>query len=300
MLNPIEGLQELKDVKKSVGLVEASIEDNCIEHGVRGILKHEDIMKMIANYSEEDKQARVYGKFQHLTGLVFKEFSRKVHVIKPFNIDKDNYCVYERLDTHPRNPDACLWVAVDRQGTKYVVDELYVESTLSELSTRIKQKASQYRIIDRKIDPSAYIEDQHTNKSLAKDLYTLGLNYLPASKSRSHAIQSIHNALDYREMGGTVTKPPELFIFDTCLRTIWELEHWQYHEYKGKTAEYKARSEKPMDKDDHIMECLGRALIDQPRYYEPERAVNNSVIQQTHPTLDPYPNSSDFYNPLSF
>ena len=288
-------LDEFKDIKRSAGLVEAQIEDNCIEHGIRGVLHHSDIEKMIALYSEEDKQARVHGKFQHLTGLVFKEFNRRVHVIKPFQITRQDFCVYERLDTHPRNPDATMWVAVDRKGTKFVVDELFINSTGLELATQIKAKASQYRVVDRRIDPSAYIEDQHTNRSLAKDLESMGLAYLPASKNRTHAIQRIHTALDYRLAGDELIKAPELYIFDTCKRTIWEMEHWQYNEWTGKTAEKKDRSEKPQDKDDHMMENLGRALIDQPTFFEMPKPQFDTVIQQPTPTLDPYVQN----NPLS-
>jgi hypothetical protein len=64
-------------------------------------------MKMIGEYSEDEKQARIYGKFQHLIGLRFKNFSRNIHVIKPFNINYKDFTVYEALDTHPRNPDMC-------------------------------------------------------------------------------------------------------------------------------------------------------------------------------------------------
>ena len=274
-------------IKKSVGLVQAQIEDNCIIHGIRGILKHEDIEKMVANYTEEDKQARVYGKFQHLTGLVFKQFNRRIHIIKPFHINKNDFAVYERLDTHPRNPDACIWLAVDRNGTRYVVDEMYQEADIDELTARIKEKASNYRIINRKIEPAAYIEDQHTGRSLANDLAKMGLRYLPASKDRTHAIEMINQALSYREMNGKVVMQPELYIFDTCHRMIWELEHWQYQEYSGKTAEFKSRSEKPMDKDDHCIECLGRTLIDNPVFIE-KVLISNIASEIKERDFDPY------------
>lgn len=268
-------------------VIEADVWANSVSKGVRGRLTDRDINRMIAEYSEEDKQARIYGKFQHLTGLVFKEFSRNIHVIKPFEINKRDFVVAERLDPHPRNPDACLWVAVDKNGTKFVCDELYIKATTDELAARIKQKASQYRIYDRRIDPAAFIEDQHTNQSLAKVLRSLGLDYLPASKSRTLAIQKIHDALDFRQSGEQITRPPELYVFDTCQRTIWEFEHWQYQEYTGKTAERKSPSEKPMDRDDHAMECLGRALIDNPKWseYIPPR---HGTFEASTPILDPY------------
>ena len=33
------------------------------------------------------KEARINGRFQHLTGLVYKQWNRKIHCIDPFNID---------------------------------------------------------------------------------------------------------------------------------------------------------------------------------------------------------------------
>lgn len=275
--------------KRSIGLIEATIEDNCKDHGVRGILDHNDILRMVLEYNDEDKQARVFGRFQHLTGLVYKMFSRKIHVIKPFAIDYKNYCVIERLDVHGRNPDAVSWVAIDRDGKKYIVDEMFENvHGEAELATRIKAKASQFRIIDRRADPSAFNKDQHdsSQRSLADKLELLGLRYLPASKQRAIAIRRTMDALNYIEQNGILIKEPELYVFDTCVRHIWEFEHWQYNEYTGKAAEKHNRSEKPEDKDDHMMENIGRALIDEIAFI-PYRQYNDEVISET-PTLDPY------------
>ena len=65
------------EYKRKVGVVEATVFDNSITKGVRGRLRDRDIDRMIAEYDEDDKQARIYGKFHHLTGLVFKRFNRK-------------------------------------------------------------------------------------------------------------------------------------------------------------------------------------------------------------------------------
>lgn len=67
----------------------------------------------------------VYGKFQHLTGMVFKQFNTRVHVIKPFHINRRDFVVVEAIDPHPRNPDAVVWIATDAKGRRFVVDELY-------------------------------------------------------------------------------------------------------------------------------------------------------------------------------
>lgn len=270
---------EYDNLERQVGIVFADIEANCKQHGIRGILEHSDIERMVAEYDEADKQARVHGKFQHLTGLIYKSFSRKVHVIKPFPINKKDYTVYERVDTHPRNPDAIGWYAVNKWGQKFVIDEFYEEvQGTRELGYQIKKRADQYRIEDRKIDPSAFNNDQHKfnqgtqGKSLARELEELGLFYEPASKQRTKAIRRTQQALLYQEKDGLMVELPELFVFNTCIRHIWEFEHWQWTEWSGKSAEFKDKSEKPQDKNDHQMENLGRFLIDDPIFttYVPE------------------------------
>lgn len=248
--------------------IEATVEDACKQHGIRGHLEHENIEKIVAQYSEDDKQARVYGKFQHLTGLIFKRFSRKIHVIKPFLIDFKDYTVYQFLDPHPRNPDAVMWGAVDRFGRKYIIDELYLkcEGGTEELAQRIKQKDSQYRIVEWHADPSAFIEDQHAQKSLATRLSEYGLHYIPATKARTMSDRRIEDALAYHEVNGEMIKAPELYIFENCLRTVWEFEHYRWDEWTGRSADKHSPKPKPLDKDDHMIEDIGRFLFREPTF----------------------------------
>ncbi len=264
--------------RRRIGVIEADIESNCIEHGTRGILEHKHIMAMISEYTEEDKQARVYGKFQHLTGLVFKTFNRRIHVKKPFFPKPQDYMVIELLDPHPRNPDAVSWVAIDEKGRKFIVDELWEKfSSVEEMAYKIKQKGSQYRIVQRRADPSAWTpaSSDRSDVTLASRLADMGLVYMQASKQRTLGITLINDALAYQatEVNGVFNfqQEPMLYCFETCVRNIYEFEHWQYSEYTGKGSDRKDQSEKPMDKDDHFMENLGRALLDEPSWRQYER-----------------------------
>ena len=268
--------------------VEAEVEDACKQHGIRGHLEHEHIERMIAEYSEDEKQARVYGKFQHLIGLRFKAFSRQIHVVRPFAINLKDYSVYEALDPHPRNPDMVNWIAVDRKGTKYVCDELWLkcQGGTEELAERIKKKADQYRIERRIIDPSALVEDQHTKRSLQLDLQGKGLSYLEASKMRAQSDRRVEDALAYQKspIKDEFIVAPELYVFDTCVRTIYEFEHLRWDEWTGKTAEKKDQKEKTVDKDDHAIENIGRILIQEPMFREMPKG---SGIAPS-PKYDPY------------
>lgn len=272
--------------------VYADIEDNCIDHGIRGILKHEDIERMVAEYDEEDKQARIHGKFHHLVGIVFKNFNKKIHIIKPFEITKKDYIVWEALDPHPRNPDAVMWLAVDRQGTYFVVDELYGSFKTSELAHRIKKIALDFRLEKRLLDPLAYVEDKHQDnpeeQTLFNRLWNLGLEYEKATKDRRAADRRIKDALDYELRGEEMIVAPEIYIFDTCKRTIWEIEHLIWDDWRGTAAERKSPMEKPVDKDDHQIENLGRILVQEPEFILPPKSEFVRTTVKTTKRLDPY------------
>ena len=283
-----EGEDPVK-VERSVFHLTADVESACKDHGVRGHLSHEDIMRMVAEYPEDEMQARAYGKFAHLIGLVFKKFDRKVHVIKPFNITEKDFVVYEYLDPHPRNEDAVLWMAVDRQGNKYVVDELYIHpEDTADLAFKIKQKASNYRIGGRWADPWIFNKDQHqhNDKNLDEKLTDEGLTYLAAPKQRTAADKRIQTALNFNMVKDHMIKPPELYIFENCTRTIWEMEHYRWSEWKGKTGDEKNKKEKPVDKDDHMIECLGRSLISEHIFYE--KYIENNAGTISNEEMDPY------------
>lgn len=275
-------------VKRRVFHLTADVESACKEHGVRGHLEHAHIEQMIAEYPEDERQARIYGKFQHLIGLVFKRFSRPVHVIKPFNITPQDYVVVHTFDPHPRNPDAGLWVAIDKYGRKFVVDELWHKpADVKELAFRIKQKNQQYRVIGSYGDPSMFIEDQHTGRSLASMLAEEGVTYIPATKMRAASDRRIETALNYTQVNDHIVKPPELYIFENCQRTIFEIEHYRWDEWKGITGENRDRKEKPVDKDDHTIECLGRALIIEPTFV-PYQPRNTGIGAIGSADFDPY------------
>ena len=277
-------------VKRRVFHLTADVESVCKEHGIRGHLEHEHIVQMVAEYPEEERQARVYGKFQHLIGLVYKKWDRTVHVIEPFALDPKEYCVYHSLDPHPRNKDAGIWVAVDRQGRFYVVDEYWKNpDTVKDMVYDLNKIDVQFRMEKPYVcDPSAFIVDQHSQKSLATMLEAQGRPYIEGSKARTAANKRIENAIDYKQINGDMIKPPEIYVFSNCKQFIWEIEHWRWQEWRGKTGMERNRKEQPIDKDDHLLEALGRILIQEPRFREFSPKMYGTQGVQTIKSDDPY------------
>lgn len=255
-----------KSNKKGVGttaFVTAELEDACERHGERGFLKHKDILRMISVMDPDEIASRAFGKYEHLTGLIFKKFDTRIHVVDPFDINEQDFVVIMMMDTHPRNPTAVTWLAIHRSGRKFVIDELYGNFRTDELVARIREKETSggWRVVARYLEPAAYIEDQYTGRSTYSDLLGAGLNFEKASKQRATGIKLMKDEFDYIKQGGQWIKSPTLFFFATCSRHIFEVTHWGWENWRGKTAMIKNPKDKPMDKDDHTMENVGRGLL---------------------------------------
>jgi len=288
----VEGINGEK-VTRKVANIEADVEAACIQHGIRGHLEHAQINAMVAEYDPDEREARAHGRFQHLTGLIYKQFRRKIHVIKPFDITLEDFVVYEALDPHPRNPDAVMWLAVDKDGQCFVVNELYVRPAngSEELAELIKRKADRYRLQQRIADPSGWNENQNLDdtRGVCQKLHDYDVDYTKASKNREAADRRISDYLAYTQLPtGEFLKAPGLFVFETCPRTIFEFEHYQWEDWTGKTADKKDAREKPMDKDDHMIENLGRILLLEPRFTYMPHYDENQRVENPLNDVDPY------------
>lgn len=249
--------------------VEAEAEDNCKIHGVRGFFEHKHIQRMADAYPEDEKEARVFGKFGHLLGRVHKKFNRKVHVIKAFPLNDRDWTTYKALDPHPRVADHVLYMSVNKKGDKIVSGELLSEGLIKQCYQRMKdyEASMQFRMEGRIIDPSAFNDDQHKKeKSVGSQLYDLGETYIKGSKNLMAGIKRLETAFDYEIKAGKFIRAPEVFIFDNCVVTIKQIEEYVWAEHRGRSADDKEQSGRPKDKNDHMPENLHRLILHEPKF----------------------------------
>ena len=245
------------------------ITGNCKIHGVRGFFDHKAIQRIADSMPEDEKEARVFGKFGHLLGRVHKKFNRKIHVIKPFQINERDYTTYKAIDPHPRVSDHVLYMSVNRKGTKYITAELLSEGLVKQLYERMiaLETSHQFRMEGRIIDPSAFVDDQHKKEaSVGRQLYNLGETYIKGSKNLMAGIKRLEDAFDYEMVGGKFIREPEVYVFDTCVTTIRQLEQYVWDEHRGRSADDKQQSGRPKDKNDHMPENLHRLILHEPRF----------------------------------
>lgn len=83
----------------------------------KGNLSKSQIDFQISETDPDEVEARVYGKFQHLVGLIFKGYDRN-KIVRPAQSREfpNNYMYRFVLDPHDRKPPAASWYCLDQYG----------------------------------------------------------------------------------------------------------------------------------------------------------------------------------------
>lgn len=210
--------------------------------------------------TEDERQCRLHGLPLELSGLVYKEWKKDTHLFTDvphgwagYNDPPKEYMIYVAIDTHPKVPHAVLFIAVGPSGLPIVYDEIFHHCSATELAKLILAKLHGRQHGPPKCEPAAWIEDPETGQSLAQHFASAGMPVLKASKGKTHGILHLKGILNQRAPKGIMFVP-------TLHRTLWEIQRYCYD----------TKTNLPVDKDDHMMECLYRLMINNPSWQSPE------------------------------
>lgn len=205
---------------------------------------------LIKQYPEEWVKRYVHGSFDTFEGLVYKDFQDKEpFVIKPFEIP-DTWYRFLGLDHGYRNPTAVLWGAVSPEGRLVIYDEFYSSGKLvSEVSTIIKTKNGEHEPRLYLIDPSCRNRDAKTGRSIIDEFADNGLYFEGANNDVRAGINHVQEYLKLDK-----TQKPRLQIFQNCVNLRTELQTYRWKDLKPGAKQ--DAPEKPMKKDDHLVDAL--------------------------------------------
>ena len=238
-------------------------------------LSPEEIKDFESHLTEDEKEARLHGRFKHLSGLIYKEMKPEVNCIKSFEIPKDwiRFCA---MDFHPRLPCAILWVAIDEKGTAYAYDELWIDRTVKEISEAIQAKEPKGTEMKmRFIDPLSATPDRISGSSSQREFLRYNLRFRSATKDW---ILGKNAVCEYLKVGKD-GKPGIYFFQDTVPRTITAMTHYQWDEYAGSRE---GEKETPKKKYAHFPDCLRYILVHKPQY------VNKQIVNELNKRNDGY------------
>lgn len=226
-------------------------------------LSEENIGDFLDTLTEEESECRIKGIPMHLAGLIYKEFNRDLHIRKVppegWSTKTDppkDHTIYVSIDPHPRTPNAVLFIAVSPKGEAIIFDEIFQTSTTAELVDLITPIIAGRNCVLKVMDPSAWIVDQRTKYCMADDMQERGLlGVQKGSKDLRRGIMAVKE--EFRQ--------DRLTVMDSCRTFIWEITRWAWADKKG------VPTNQPVDKDDHLMECMYRLVLEGLNYCPPMR-----------------------------
>ena len=176
-----------------------------------------DYVRKLENLPPERRKAMLLGDWDIYEGQYFSEFSREVHVMRPFAIPRE----WRRYRTMDYGLDmlACYWVAMDPQGRAYVYRELYEPGLIiTKAAQRILELSDEGNIVTY-APPDMWNRRQDTGQSVAEIFGERGLWLTKASNDRVHGWLALHEWLTpgTDEAGKPVAG---LRIFENCKNLI--------------------------------------------------------------------------------
>ena len=229
-------------------------------------ISREGVDQFIKTLTEDEISARIHGKPSYMSGLVYPQWKRgfrpKGHLVERFEVPT-NWIVDIALDIHPRERQAVLFLATSENDERYVIEEIWEHGDGYEIADMVIRRvlSNAYRVGTVLIDPlskstgEAQTEEESTFHKIQRRLWRHDIPLQVASKDKSSGILEVKKHL----LGPN--KEPSLWVFDDCVRFIYEIEGYMWDEKNPGKA---------VDKDDHMCENLYRLLLCDTHYTEPD------------------------------
>lgn len=232
--------------------------------------------------NEDEKEARLHGKFMHMSGLTHKEFSVDVHVKDSLPEDARNWPRWQIVDPHTRKPFAVIYGAIDPLGRKWIYDEWPRDKFHTMRNSAMTPVDYKHLFRDLEENTNIYrrIMDGRFCKqpmgaggdSLLEIFDDLGIHYEPSY---------ITHTLGTTDPGylktkdalrvSLITNEPDLFILRKCQNVIYAFQHNTWENYRDETKGIK-ETQSQFAKD--FLDVIRYWLMDDPAYFVDEGVVN--------------------------
>lgn len=223
-------------------------------------LNPDDIERVLAGLSSEERQSRKSGRFIHFAGLIFEEFS-KAHIAPELEppVEEDDPGVvgevYVGIDPGLRNA-AVVWCALDGDDQLVVFDELLAKKdTIATVCREIRERNAYWGINPRwyVIDPASRNKNHQTGKSDQQEFIDNGIVPIPGQNAVPAGIQRIKARLQ--------ADPPRLVVSASCTELRREFEHYRWKKPKRTEDDPK---DAPVKTEDHLLDALRYVCMARP------------------------------------
>lgn len=231
-------------------------------------LSKEEIEILNSSLSEQELEARKFGRFVNSEGLVYSEFDENVNVIEPFSFPKewqDNISIDPGLN----NPLSAHWYIRDFDGNVYVVAEHfeakrsieYHSQKIKEISDNLGWKRANNGMISALIDSAANQRTLASEKNVVELFYDNDI--LVNSRVNKDLFSGISVVKRYLRSNDGKSK---LFIFKNCVNMIREFKSYWW-----------GSGDNPIKKDDHCLDELRYYLMNLTNFCSNAREEKNEI-----------------------
>lgn len=239
----------------------------------------EEIKKFEAMLTDDEKESRLLGKFRHLTGLVYKEFDSKVHVIPEASIKiSRNWPTYFVLDPADRRPHHGLWIKVDPFNTIYVVQEIVYAGTIDLLAKEIFKREILMGIkpmeVVRILDPNkgvtpSVVSGLKLNQEFAKHGLYFNVN-VNDDVVLGHLAVAEKLRWDKKQPLSRTNCPKLYFIKENTKECVRQFLGYIWQEWKGADRDRKSPKEEPRNLNKDFPDCVRYSVVFPVSYFEDE------------------------------
>ena len=223
-------------------------------------LNEEAKAQTLAEYSDEERQARKSGKFVALHGLVYPNFKHE-HIIPEIKGIPEGAQVYCGIDPGMRHMAAVVFAYQTYDEDLVVFDEIAAKGmTAIEVCNLVQEKLAFWstqceRVIKPVwyvIDPSARNLMHNTGRSLQDEYARAGIAAFPGQNDVRAGINSVKTRLEH----------DKLHVGANCQTTIDEFRTYRWSRpFRASENESK---EAPVKKDDHLLDALRYLVMARP------------------------------------
>jgi len=206
---------------------------------------------------EHQRRQLLEGDWDINEGAAFPEFSRRIHVVDPFDIPS-NWVRFRACDYGYGSYTGVVWLAVVPGSEQLVVyRELYVSKIIAtDLADMILDIERDEKVRYGVLDSSLWHNRGDTGPSLAEQMIIRGCRWRPADRSKGSRVAG-KNELHRRLQVDEFTEEPRLVIFSNCTNLISQLPSIPLDKRNPEDVD--------TNSEDHLYDALRYGIMTRPR-----------------------------------